>query len=164
MHSKSGALAARGSREYCLALFAKAEHATQTRTQPAPMSEGSLALLRHLDLDLVRSTRQTNATLLATLVGRSGFFRILNQPAQDLQPSHLVLETDDPTGLRQFLAGHEIYCPIHWPPSELLPGTQRWPTRYISLPIDHRYGAQDMQRTATTVQTFFPQKWRGSAS
>jgi hypothetical protein len=70
-------------------------------------------------------------------------------------PSHLVLETDDVMGLQQHLIGHRIYCPIHWPPSQLLPRTGGWPGRYISLPIDHRYHEPDMSRMTSCVKSFF---------
>jgi hypothetical protein len=153
--AKTEAFASGDSNEAHLALFASAEHATKIHTHPAQISSKSLSLLHRLDMQLIRMTRQTNATMLTQALGHSDRFRIINPPATNLLPSHMVLETGDVAGLRQYLIGRRIYCPIHWPPSELLPRTQDWPGRYISLPIDHRYGETDMLRMADHVKAFF---------
>lgn len=155
MLSKSNALASGDDNQTYRALFARAEHATEIRTQPAHMSEESISLLHRLDIDLIRRTREINSILLAETLGQSDRFRVINPPTEDLLPSHLVLETDDVSGLQQYLARQRIYCPIHWPPSEVLPRAGNWPDRYISLPIDHRYSEPDMMRMAACIQTFF---------
>jgi hypothetical protein len=138
-----------------LAIFAKADQATKVHAQPALISSKSLSLLHRLDFRLIKQTRQANSIALSRALGQSPCFRIINPPATDLLPSHLVLETDEAARLRKFLVGHQIYCPIHWPESQLLPRTQEWPTRYLSLPTDHRYGEQDMLRIAAKVHAFF---------
>ena len=158
MLCKSNALAAGDDNETHRALFAEVEHATESRTQPARMSVDSLSLLNGLDLELIRTTRQTNSTLLAQALGRSdqgGRFRVVNPPSEDLLPFYLLLETDQVAGLRQYMAEQRIYCPVHWPPSVLLPRTSKWPSRYLSLPIDQRYCEADMLRMAVCVATFF---------
>lgn len=153
--TKSGVVASGDSNKAHLAMFASAEQMTETRRQPAPISSKSFSLLHHLDLGLLSIKRQANSTALTEALRESGPFRIINPPATNLLPSHLVLETDDATGLRQFLVQKHIYCAIHWPESRLLPRTQPWPRRYISLPVDHRYGKPDMARIAAGVKAFF---------
>jgi hypothetical protein len=162
MRSKSDALASGDDNQAYRALFAEAEHATEIRTQPAHMSEESLLLLHRLDIDLIRRTREINSILLSETLCQSNRFRIINPPTEDLLPSHLVLETDDVSGLQQYLAGQRVYCPIHWPPSELLLRTGNWPSRYISLPIDHRYSEPAMLRMAGCIKTFFERSHKGS--
>ncbi len=152
---KSSALASGGPSNVHLAAYARAEQATERRPRPARMSTKSSALLRHLDLPLIRATRAANSTVLARALGRSDRFRIINPPAPDLLPSHLVLEADDVKGLRRYLTGQGIYCPVHWPPSVLLPREQDWPRRYLSLPVDQRYAEPDMLRIAAQVNAFF---------
>lgn len=164
MRSKSDALASGDADQAFRALFAEAEDATEARTRPAPMSEESLSLLHRLDLSLIRTTREVNSIVLAEALGHSDRYRVINPPAQNLLPFHLVIETDDVTGLQRYLAGQRIYCPIHWPPSELLPRTRRWPNRYISLPVDHRYSEPDMLRIASCISTFFRRPPRRAAT
>jgi len=156
--TKTRALASGDSNDAHLALFAEAEHATHVRRQPTQISSKSLSLLHRLDLKLIRMTRQANSALLAQALGHSDRFRIVNPPSADLLPSHLVLKTDDVTELQQYMKERRIYCTIHWPPSELLPRTEDWPSCYISLHLDHRYGAPDMLRMADNVTRFFAEK------
>ena len=155
MRAKSAALASGDGSKAHLALSASAAHATEVRTEPVRMSEESLSLLHHLNMELIQETRELNSISLDQALGSSDRFRVINAPTEDLLPSHLVLETDEVTALRQYLIDRRIYCPIHWPPSELLRRTRTWPNRYISLPIDHRYNEPDMLRMAACVRTFF---------
>lgn len=155
MNAKSAALSSGDHSKSHLEVFARAEHAVEMRTCPARISGRSLSLLHRLDMEMMRSTRETNAISLTRALGGSDRFRVINPPADNVLPSHLVLETDDVTRLRQYLIGQRIYCPIHWPPSELLPRKLNWPSRYISLPIDHRYGEADMLRMAVCIKTFY---------
>jgi hypothetical protein len=153
--AKSKALAAGESNETHLALFAKAEQATHIRNQPAAISSKSLSLLHRLDINHIRMARESNSRLLTQALGQSDRFRIINPATTNLLPSHLVLETDEASRLQQYMKERSIYCTIHWPPSELLPRKRNWPSCYISLHIDQRYGETDMLRVAENVKTFF---------
>ena len=155
MSTKSACLARGDGSRVHLKLFARAEHMTEMRTRPSRMSDESISLLRHLAMDKIRATRALNSVSLNQALGQSDRFRVVNPPAEFMLPSHLLLETDDVSGLQQFLIGQRIYCPVHWPPSELLPRTQTWPSRYISLPVDHRYGESDMMRMSGCIKTYF---------
>ena len=155
MQAKSAALAAGDGSRAHLQLFSGVEHATEIGTRPRRMSAESAALLRALDMAKIRRRRQLNAVALTDALGRSDHYRVTNPPTQDLLPSHLVLETDDPARLRGFLTDEQIYCPLHWPVSELLRGPLNWPRRYLSLPIDHRYDDRDMARMGDAVKSYF---------
>ena len=155
MRVKTDALSSGAGNKAHLELFARAERATEARTQPAPMSADSLALLHRLDLKLIGTTRRMNSITLTRALGHSDRFRVINSPDENLLPFYVVLETVDAAGLQHYLVGHRIYCPIHWPPSELLTRTGTWPTCYLSLPIDHRYDEKDMLRMADCINVYF---------
>jgi hypothetical protein len=155
MAAKSNALARGDDNAAHRLLFERAEHATETQTKPAQISQESLSLLYRLDTDLIRRTRELNSNQLMEALGHSDRFRVINPPAEDLLPFYLVLDTNEVAGLQRSLAGQRIYCPIHWPPSELLPRAGSWPSRYLSLPMDHRYGESDMLRLAAAVRAYF---------
>jgi hypothetical protein len=157
MRAKSDALSSGDGSKTHLELFAKAAEATEVGTQPVRMSEDSYSLLYRLDMEMIRAAREKNSIALTQALGENRRFRVINPPAADLLPSHLVLDTDDVPGLKQRLNAQQIYCPIHWPPSEVLPQLETWPGRYISLPVDHRYGEPDMLRMAACIKTFFSQ-------
>jgi hypothetical protein len=147
-----------------LKLFARAADATARQTQPRRTSADSLALMGRLDLEVFRARREMNSATLLRALGHSDRFRVINPPAENLLPSHLVLETDDMSGLRRHLTGQRIYCPVHWPPSQLLPRTSAWPNRYLSLPVDQRYGEVEMLRMAGCVRAYFGESRKGSAA
>lgn len=162
--AKSHALATGDSNDAHLELFTEVEKSVERRTKPVPISTNSLSLLHRLNMQLIRMTRQANSTLLAQALGQSDRFRIINPPGEDLLPSHLVLETDDVSGLQQYMKEQRIYCTVHWPPSNLLSRTRTWPDRYLSLHIDHRYGELDMLRMASEVRKYFARNQHGSES
>ncbi|MDI4650367.1 hypothetical protein [Cohnella hashimotonis] len=63
--------------------------------------------------------------------------------------------------LRAYLRDRQIYCAVHWPLS-LLKNEKHIPQRearasaeLLTLPIDQRYGADDMDRMAQAVQAFY---------
>lgn len=134
-----------------LPMFHESERALTVDLTPRAMSAPTLNLLRRLDLPKLAVRRRRNAEALVRALGRHSALRILNPPSATTNPSHIVLEVPDPQALRDWLARRRIYCPIHWPPSELLPDVSDWPQRFLSVPIDHRYGVADMNHVGTAV-------------
>lgn len=155
MQRKSSNLSKGASDGSHLDALRRTESGLANRLAPAALSALSHRLLERLDLTSMRSRRRDNATALADALSPHVGFRILNPPESGCTPSHLVLELPDPYALRTYLASHEIYCPVHWPPSELVDTSQPWPQRFISLPVDHRYVAADMHRLAHLVHQYF---------
>lgn len=160
MRTKSLALRAGRPDDTHRGLFAAAEDALERATSPRLISPESFEILRHLDLDRMRSVRTRNAAALARALGEERRYRVINPPSANLLPSHLVLETDHPHALRKWMTEDRIYCPIHWPPCELLPRVGPWPDRYLSIPVDHRYDDADMARIAARLLAFFEQTER----
>lgn len=66
-------------------------------------------------------------------------------------PSHLVLSVHEPKRLQTMLAARGIYSAIHWPPVEGVVGIDAWRNDLLSVPIDHRYDRQDMERVARAI-------------
>lgn len=141
-------------------MFAEAEDAVQQSMTPRCISTQSLALLRRLDLELVRSLRERNAAVLFQELRDTPGLRVINPPSDVPVPSHLVIEADRPRDIQNWMAAERLYCPIHWPPSMLLPRIHPWPSRYLSLPIDQRYGETDMYRLAGRLRDYFRQTER----
>ncbi len=58
--------------------------------------------------------------------------------------------------LRSWLAGKGIYCPIHWSlPESASAAAQHLAAEILSLPIDQRYGAGDMDAILECINEFF---------
>lgn len=139
------------------ALFLEAENELSQRLLAVQLDSRSLALLGHLNLELLRAQRVSNSQVLFSLLGSSDQFTIVNPPSSTTIPSHLVLKTERAHDLRTYLSDHAIYCPVHWGPSRLL-APRQWPRCYLSIPIDHRYGLPEMKVIAQRVHEYFEKK------
>ena len=59
--------------------------------------------------------------------------------------------------LRRYLIDNDIYCPVHWPLSDLhkpMTGSKQLFESELSLICDQRYGENDMKRIADTIKEF----------
>lgn len=151
MSTKTANLSKPGPQSSHLAMFHESERALTVDLTPRAMSAPTLDLLRRLNLPELAVRRRQNAEALVKALSRQSALRVLNPPSATTNPSHIVLEVSDPQALREWLARRRIYCPIHWPPSELLPHRSDWPQRFLSVPIDHRYGVEDMHHIGAAV-------------
>ncbi|WP_164701576.1 hypothetical protein [Modestobacter sp. KNN46-3] len=151
MVAKVGHLGGDGKDRAHLPLFTAAEELVETRTAPRPMSRASRRLLAQLDLATVARRRQDNAAALAgALTGVPGC-RVVTPPTAGSVPSHLLLQVEDAPALQRALAATGVFCPRHWPPSELVPQRRPWPTCYLSVPVDQRYEPADMMCVARLI-------------
>lgn len=109
-------------------------------------------LVERLRYDEMAARRRANAqALLAGLRPRLAD-GVLNPPDERTAvPSHLVLSGVDAVALQAAMAARGIFCPIHWPPPQLIRGPGPWPTSYLSVPVDQRYDADDMARVARAL-------------
>lgn len=63
--------------------------------------------------------------------------------------------------MRMFFAANSVYCPVHWPLyDELLniPQAVKKQEREISIPIDQRYTATDMQYIVKVYRDYIDQE------
>ncbi|MFF1571168.1 hypothetical protein ACFVWR_00345 [Leifsonia sp. NPDC058292] len=131
--------------------FAAANHELEKSDIPRAISTRSLTAIEVLDYASMERARLENAGVLTTLMGDIGI-PVLNPPGPRLVPSHLVIRVKDAGAVQAAAARAGVYCPIHWPPSELLEGGTDWPSDVLSLPVDHRYDSGDMRRIASVIE------------
>jgi hypothetical protein len=138
-----------GTEEQYLALFQQAEEAVDRQSGVHPISGRSL-------FGLLEFQRQ----LAAEYRIRSRNFRYLHAQLGDLgvrlrpdYPCLYVLDVDRRDELRRHLHAQRIFLPAHWP----RPGGLSNPLydRIISVPVDSRYGEEDLQRVARAVTAFY---------
>jgi hypothetical protein len=151
MNTKSRELAGRANPGDGYSAFTELERRLCERSAPRLLDPKITAQARSLDLDTLRQRRVTNATTLASALESCQGIIPLRGMLQTGVPAYLACRTTSPRALQARLATRQIYCPIHWPYAE---GLQRrdWPNDLISLPVDHRYSAADMERVAREVQ------------
>lgn len=138
-----------------LNLFRMAEEMLEARTMPTSISLAAATLLRHINYPTVVRRRRSNAASLYSALRPCRDYVVVNPRSRNTLPSHLVLRLSKVSELRTYLAANGVFCPIHWPPSQVLPRNTDWPKIYLSLPVDQRYSDEDMIRAAALVDAFF---------
>jgi hypothetical protein len=127
---------------------------------PRQMSWLSERLLEGVDAAEAKQARRANwSELAAGLAGQAKavpLFATLPASAAPLA-FPLLMEDGLRDGLRRFLAGRRMFCPVHWPLPE--DGTAAkdllLSRRLLSLPLDQRYGVDEMRSLASAVVEYF---------
>lgn len=97
-----------------------------------------------LPYESMAATRRENAAVLRQLLDRAGLPTLSLGP--DDVPSHLVVRVSAPHDLQRRLASSNIFTSIHWPEVTAIGSDRPWRDDLLSIPVDHRYGIDDMQR------------------
>jgi len=124
--------------------------------------ERSLEVLKETDAEYLKRKRVDNARMLTEALNNINDERI-----QCINP---ILKTSDTplfvpvmvtpvhrNPLRRYLIEHDIYCPVHWPLSELhqpLTGSKRLFDSELSLICDQRYNEKDIMRIVETIKKY----------
>lgn len=138
-----------------LGIYEKAEEALE-QAGIAPANYRDVELAKRIDVEFIMDRRRKNAEVL-----RAAFPDWLVFPKISFTDTPMFVPVLIPDGkrneLRRFLIEHEIYCPIHWPVSELHrvdPKTSFIYENELSLVCDQRYTENDMNRIVETIKVF----------
>lgn len=118
--------------------------------------ESGMIFARRLDIDQIKGSRRKNAETLLKKLDRYALFPAIGE--QDC-PMFVPICLPQPLrdGLREYLKGLDIYCPIHWPLSNAhrLSGDEGniYDTE-LSLVCDQRYAEDDMLRERDAVMKY----------
>jgi hypothetical protein len=118
----------------------------------APASAFTAAVLPRLDVWRLRSVRAANARALVRSLA-PGWLPLRHGPP-DAVPFNVQLVCGSEAArdaLLARLAGERIFAPVHWrqPVTEFWSGdadAAGYAARLLTVPVDHRYGAADIQR------------------
>ena len=128
--------------------YRAAESEFAVATEPAAMSSRSHEELRHLNFTAMSAARSSN---FMTLLDRVQHLMVVNDDLDGGTPAYLVLRTPEAETLQGMLAERGVFCPIHWPRPSQVPPERPWRDDLISVPIDHRYGHQEMEYIGQTL-------------
>lgn len=122
----------------------------------------SLAILRDTDAKFIRKRRCDNGAYLTSLINEIGSkdVRCFNTSITDDEtplfiPIYVNLEKRN--DLKRYLIQKDIYCPVHWPLSELHKISEKSKELYqseLSIICDQRYDRDDMERIAESITDF----------
>ncbi len=150
-----------GDKSHFLDLFNSAEELLEKDyVGYAPTAE-SIEQFLTADIKLIKAKRRANAdVLIERLKSVSGCELIFKSRKHSDTPLFVPIIVDkNRDALRRYLIDNQIYCPVHWPFSEMH-GEFSEETNYLysnelSLVCDQRYSEDDMNRTADLIINFF---------
>jgi hypothetical protein len=142
---------------FYLAAFASVDRYLDEHPIDAPIPQVALDLIGAVDWRHAAERRRGNWQQLHDMLG--GHIETLNRDLpSNVVPLGYVVRLRDRDEVRARLAGQRIFCPVHWPlPDAVDP--QRFPEAAqlsdttLTLPIDQRYGPDDMARLAEAVKS-----------
>lgn len=132
-----------------LKLFAEAEQLIDEQREIFSISKASLFKLLefYLNIDREYSPRKRNCKILDEYLS---LWRVNNKATH---PSLYVLSVENRDNLRQYLFKHKIFLPVHWP--RIAGITNPLYDKIISIPVDSRYGEDDMHHVAMLIRSFY---------
>lgn len=145
-----------GDKQHYLDLFRKAEKQIDSESAYYKISPVSVAIQQHLDLTELKKRRRENYSLLYNGLKTSDRLQILMpELTQDDVPLYFVMLLKERDELQNHLRSHDIYAPIVWPKADVCPDicneAQIIYDNVLCLPIDQRYGADDIERIIKVI-------------
>jgi hypothetical protein len=139
----------RHSEAQYLALFEQGERAIDRQAGIHAIADTSLVALLgfYRNLDAEYRARSANYRAAERRLERFGV------PLRADYPCLYVLRVERRDELREHLRAQRIFLPVHWP-NAAAPANDLYDT-IISVPVDSRYGEQDMDRVACAIEEFF---------
>jgi len=119
--------------------------------------ERDIRCAQKLDTELIIARRRENARVLLQSLKDVALFPQIEERDCPMFVPILLPDKEYRDSLRRYLISKEIYCPIHWPISDLHRlGTKERELydRSLSIVCDQRYDTADMMRLAETIKAF----------
>lgn len=108
------------------------------------------------DIEFVKKRRQENAKELLKCVKDYALFKEINENDCPLFVP-IIVPDNKRNELRKVLIGNNIYCPVHWPLTDLHNINEEEKFLYnneLSLICDQRYNIDDMKRICQVIEEF----------
>lgn len=142
------------SKDY-LNLFRMAEEQLE-HCAPAGAASEDIRAAQYMDVSFIRKQRRKNAAILMDAFSDWTIFPALKEGDCPLFVPILVPEGNR-NELRSYLIQKKIYCPVHWPCTNLHQLDKRTAHIYeneLSLICDQRYNELDMERIVDAICSF----------
>ena len=112
---------------------------------------------RELDAAYLKKRRTENARILLEGLQELALFPEIQKDDCPMFVPILLPDRQTRDGLRRHLISREIYCPVHWPISQLHVLGEKEKVLYdrsLSIVCDQRYDEQDMMRILEAIKAF----------
>ena len=148
-----------------LPLLEQSESRLLDRVNPRRVSWLSTWMMERLDWDAAIARRRANWLALSNQLVKAGLAAWLHPMfdslAEDEVPLGLPVTVTggQRDSLRRYLAGREIFCPVHWPLDHLRAGStfaqeRNLASSVLTLPVDQRMSARHVERVIETLISY----------
>ena len=141
-------------KKHFLASFSNAECTLDSQKNSYAISRESYNALKRLDCDFIMSARKRNFNYLKEKMN----CEVVASGGENQIPIFFTIRDANRDALRQLFIQNDIYCPIHWPLYGELQALSEAVSIYgteLSIPIDQRYGKEEMERICRTYYDYF---------
>jgi dTDP-4-amino-4,6-dideoxygalactose transaminase len=134
--------------DYYLELFREVEDSFNCRIQPTKLPKHIVSLIDSIHWDTISRKRRDNWQLLHELIGNK-VEPLFDHLPDGSVPLGYVIRLKDRDIVKDKLAAHRIFAPIHWLLPEQVdrkkfPDSAKLSDSLLSLPIDQRYGEDEI--------------------
>lgn len=150
----------KGNKEEFLKAYHIAENSLNSERHLYRMSNYSMyTFLNYFDVEKIRKARIANyKTIYELISGNKNIHILTKRPNVNNVPLYLTFISDDRDRIQLMLRNQKIYAPIIWPRpdglSQLSDTVEYIYKTVLSLPIDQRYGKDDMERMAKAINEY----------
>lgn len=142
-----------GTKDRFLDGFAKAESILDHQTKRFTISNTSLQIQACLNAEELKEKRRQNyGYLLNRLAGLKTVSFVFLELPEGVTPLYCPILIMDRKMVQSYLKNHAIYAPVIWPKYEKLPAVRGKADvlyeRMLCIPIDQRYGREEMEKIA----------------
>ena len=121
------------------------------------MSNCSRLILENSNFDIIKEKRVNNCKYLIEHINNPNVIKIYNLVSDCEIPLYypVYIKDDKRKDFQNYLMSNDIYCPIHWPKSELVKNFNcEIYDNILSLVCDQRYGIDDMRRMVNVINEY----------
>lgn len=142
---------------YYRKIFSECEKRLDDSKEIRLMSDFTRFAASCTDIDAMRNKRIENFRYLEKALGKIGILPAINLDDGNC-PLVLPIRSENRDSLRSYLIDNRVYCAVHWPFDGLLeferPFAKNCADRLISLPIDQRYGKDEMDYMISRIRDY----------
>lgn len=150
----------KGSKEDFLAAYKKAEEWLDNENCLYRISPLSEYILSNLDIDNLKNRRRENYCFIFNRLSKIKDISIVTPFLQDIDvPLYMCITVSDRRALQYHLIENNIFAPIVWPKEmndiSVCDAADFLYENSLCLPIDQRYGIDDMNRMSNCIEEFY---------
>lgn len=148
-----------GDKGEMLAMYRSAEDILDNQKEIYNISEVSVKVQANLNVNELKSKRRANFELLSKKLKQyvKPVFTFKDREV----PLYFPVLVDDRGALQKHLVANAIYAPVVWPKDDKQPrqcdGAENAYEHLLCIPIDQRYGIDDMERIVEVINDFYKQ-------